>query len=136
MQRFTPEVAYYLEMFRGGDADNAFHGLLELRGDIIPELMTLFREEQDAAVRELLVEVIWQYRDRSVIPFLGDALSDSEPRVWRQALDGLVALASPDALDVLRRARNRKFCSQREAEEFHQWLEDAIEQAEQQARKL
>jgi hypothetical protein len=130
MQRFAPQIAYYLEMFRSGDADNAFHGLLEIDRDILPELMAVFRGEQDIGVRELLVEVIWEYRERSVIPFLGEALSDTEPRIWRQALNGLVALASPAALDVLRAARTRQFPTQCETEEFRRWLEEAIEEAE------
>jgi len=131
MQRFAEQISYYLDMFHQGDADNAFHGLLELHPDILPELIAVFRKEQDAEVRELLVEVIWQYRNRSVIPFLGEALSDSGSRVWRQALDGLVALASPGALDVLRRARKQQFATERETEEFQMWLMDATEQAEQ-----
>src|SRR6267378_3280776 len=67
-------VAYYLEMFRKGDTDNAFHGLLEINRDILPELMAVFRVERNVGVRELLVEVIWEYREQSVIPFLAEAL--------------------------------------------------------------
>jgi len=118
MRRFTEQIAYYLDMFRRGDADNAFHGLLELDAGILPELMEVFREEQNGEVREFLVEVIWQYRDRSVIPFLGEALLDYDTRVWRQALDGLVALASEASLDVLRQARSRRFTTEHETEEF------------------
>jgi HEAT repeat protein len=130
MQRFAPQIAYYLEMFRSGDADNAFHGLLEIDCDILPELMAVFRSEQDIEIRELLSEVIWEYRERSVIPFLGEALSDTESRIWRQALNGLVALASPASLEILRTARTRQFPTQREAEEFRRWLKEAIEQTE------
>jgi hypothetical protein len=135
MQRFAPQIAYYLEMFRGGDADNAFHGLLEIDRDILPELMETFRGEQNIGVRELLVEVIWEYRERSVIPFLGEALSDTESRIWRQALNGLVALASPATLDILRAARTREFSTHRETGEFRRWLEEAIEQAETEIRR-
>ena len=130
MQRFAEQIAYYLEMFRRGDSDNAFHGLLELDRDILPELMSAYRATHNVGVRELLVEVIWEYRERSVIPFLGEVLLDAESRIWRQALNGLVALASPDALDVLRAARTRQFPSQRETVDFHRWLEEAIGQAE------
>ena len=130
MHRFGEQIAYYSEMFHHGNVDDSFHGLLELDRDILPELMAVFRQEQDAEVRELLVEVIWQYRDSSVIPFLGEALSDPDPRVWRQALDGLVALASPAGLDILHMARARRFPTVRETKEFCHWLEDAIDQAE------
>lgn len=134
MQRFKPQIDYYLELFRRGDTDHAFHGLLEIDRDILPELMEVFRSEQDVGVRVLLVEVIWGYREQSVIPFLGEALSDQEPRIWRQALNGLVALGSPAALDVLRAARTRQLPTPRETEEFRCWLEEAIEQAEKEAR--
>lgn len=130
MQRFKPQIDYYLEMFRQGDTDAAFHGLLEIDREILPELMEVFRAKRDIGVREYLIEVIWEYREPSVIPFLGEALSDTEPRIWRQALNGLVALASPAALDFLRAARTRQFRTQRETEEFRRWLEEAIEQAE------
>jgi hypothetical protein len=136
MKRFAPQIDYYLEMFRRGDTDEAFHGLLEIDRDILPELMVVFQTERDIGVRELLVEVIWDYRERSVIPFLGEALSDSEPRIWRQALNGLVTLASPAALDVLRTKRIRQFPTQRETDEFRRWLEEAIEQAETATQKV
>lgn len=136
MQRLSPKIAYYLEMFRSGDADNAFHGLLELDRDILPELMAVFPSTQDIRLREMLVAVIWGYREQSVIPFLREALFDTEPRIWREALNGLVSLASPAALDALCEARRRRFLTQRETEEFGGWVEEAISQAETEALKL
>jgi hypothetical protein len=50
--------------------------------------------------------------------------------VWKQALDGLVTLASPQALEVLKAAKTRQFSQQKDTEEFHRWLDEAIEQAE------
>jgi hypothetical protein len=130
VMRFESEIGDYLEMFRRGDTDDAFHGLLELDPGVIPELMAVFRRERDARVREFLVEVIWEYREPSVVPFLGEALLDSEPCVWQEALNGLVTLVSPKALDVLRAARTREFPTRRETQEFREWLEEAIEQVE------
>lgn len=134
MQRIAPQISHYLEMFRSGDADNSFHGLLELDRDILPELMAVFRSTQDIRLREMLVAVIWGYREQSVIPFLREALFDTEPRIWREALNGLVSLASPAALDVLCEARTRRFLTQRETEEFRRWVDEAISQAETEAR--
>lgn len=130
MGRFGPQIAYYLETLRRGDADGAFHGLLEIGRDVLPELMAVYRSEGDVGARELLVEVIWQYRVLSVIPFLGEALCDSEPRVWRQALDGLVSLGSPTSLEILRMAHTQQFPTTVQTEEFRRWLVEAIEQAE------
>jgi len=101
---------------------------------VLPELMAVFRAERDVQVRAFLVEVTWQHRQPSAVSFLGEALLDPEPVVWKEALDGLVTLASPAALEVLRSARIRQFPDPRSAEEFRGWLEEAIAQAEARAR--
>lgn len=128
MNRFAPQITHYLEMFRCGDAEDALHGLLETGRDILPELMNAFRAEKDPGVREFLVGVIWKYRAQPAVPFLGEALMDPEPRVWREALDGLVTLSSPETLEVLREARMR-VSIHREADDFGCWIDEAIEQA-------
>src|SRR5262245_58891265 len=101
---------------------------------VLPDLISAFHAESDTEVRAFLVEIIWQHRQPSVIPFLGEALFDSDPNVWRQALDGLVALASPASLDVLQAARARQFPRQCEAA-FRRWLDEAIEQVEAEAHR-
>ena len=121
----APEyVAEYVRRYREGRRDDAFFGLLEAGADVLPELIAAFRKESDSRVRAFLVEVMWQHRQQSVIPILGEALRDPEPLVWRQAMDGLVALASPAALEVLRSAR------QFGNDEFRGWLAEAIDQVE------
>lgn len=130
MDRFQAEIAYYLDRFRSGEFSTAFHGLLEIDRDILPELMTVFQRTQEIGLREFLIHVIWETREPTVIPFLGDALSDEEPRIWRRALDGLVAIASQHSLDQLRAARTRRFPTQPETHEFRRWLEEAIRQTE------
>ena len=129
MTDFSSPIADSLRRYRQGDRDGAFVGLLEESHDVLPELMAAFRSKADRRVQAFLVEVIWQYRQQSVIPFLGEALRSPEPLIWKQALDGLVALASPAALEVLRSAR------QSAAGEFCAWLDEAIEQAQQQTPK-
>jgi hypothetical protein len=126
METTTSQIAEYLQRFRKGDRDGAFCGLLEMEHGILLELMAVFRSEPDSRVREFLVEIIWQHRQPSAIPFLGEALHDRDAAVWKQALDGLVTLASPVALDVLRAARTRQFPTQRETEEFRRWLDEAL----------
>lgn len=130
MPAFAARIAYYLERYHMGDADGAFHGLLELDQATHPELVHEFRVATDTRLRVFLLGVIWQHRQQSIIPVLAEALLDSEPEVWREALDGLVALASPASLDALYAARTRHFARQEEAKEFRNWLEEAIEQAE------
>jgi HEAT repeat protein len=63
-----------------------------------------------------------------VIPFLGQTLLDSDQAVWRQALDGLAAFASPEAIQAIRSAKSRHFSNEEDKIEYIQWLDEAIEQ--------
>jgi hypothetical protein len=130
MENATLLIQEYLERFRRGDGESAFFGLTEMDHDVLPELIAAFKKERDNRVRAFLVGIIWQHRQQSAIPFLAEVLHDPVPDVWKEALDGLVALASLPALDALRSARTRQFPRQRDSEEFRRWLEEAIEQAE------
>jgi hypothetical protein len=123
-------VAECLQGFRDGECDGAFHALVEMGLDPIPELIAAFRNERDSEVRTFIVQVAWQRRAPSAIPFLGEALRDEAASVWKEALDGLVTLGSPGALDELRSARTRLFPRQRDTDLFRSWLEEAIEQVE------
>jgi len=122
----SSQIIEYVQLYREGRRDDAFFGLLEMDHDMMPELTGAFRAESDVTTRAFLVEVIWQHRRQDVIPFLGEALQSSEPVIWKQAIDGLVALASPAALEVLLSAR------QSGTDEFRSWLEEAIEQTQEQ----
>jgi hypothetical protein len=70
------------------------------------------------------VEVVWQHGCPSALDFLLTALDDPHPAAWKQALDGLVVLASPEAEQRLRAAACR---SDAEGERLG-WFEEAIEQ--------
>ena len=135
MPTFAPQITEYLERFRQGDVDEAFHGLLEMDDASLTELMAAFQAENDIDMRVFLLRVLWQHRQQSVISLLEESLFDSEPRIWREALDGLVTLASPEAVDALRAAKKRQFSKQFDAEEFRRWLDEAIGQAEIEERK-
>jgi hypothetical protein len=50
--------------------------------------------------------------------------------IWKTALDALVILACPEAIEILGSARARVFPKKSQAEEFQRWLEEAIEQTE------
>ncbi len=127
---FSEAIEVYIEKFREGDCENAFHGLLEMTPAILPELETRFRSEWNTEIRHYLLHVIWEYRDQSVVRFLGEALLDSHDVIWQEAMDGLVALASSASIDALQAARSRRLSNQQDFQKFHQWLEEAITQAE------
>lgn len=129
------EIADLIEKFRSGDEDDALHGLIELPGDALPELINRFRSESLGPIRALLVKAIWERRARSVIPFLDEALQDGDEEVWQESLDGLVTLASPEALAVLQSARTRRFAEEADQKRFHLWLEEAIQQVQFELRR-
>jgi len=110
------------------DRDGVFHALLEMGDEVIPDMIDVFRDEKNVKVRAFLVELVWQNRQQTTIPFLTEALNDPEPMVWEQALDGLVTLASQPALDALRDARKRRFTNDKQRAKFRRWLDEAIEQ--------
>ena len=123
-------LEHHIDLFRRGDGGAAFFGLVGSGRSLVAPLVNAFRSETDSAVKAFLVEVLWQQRDPSAIPVLGEALHDNHQQVWQEALNGLVTLASRDAIKVMQRARLRGFQSEKSARQFLVYLEEAIEQAE------
>jgi hypothetical protein len=119
------EVEYYLDMARKGDATTAFHGLLDLTGDPFPALREAFRAESDWVVRALIVSVITPLKRPEVVEFLGTALNDPHPEVWKMALDGLVSNASTASLRIVEQAKEGAVS---DAPERLAWIPEAIEQ--------
>ena len=74
------------------------------------------------AVRTTLVELAGQARSDQALPFLAEALADVEPRVWKQALDGLVSIGGPRAASLLHLAMAGA------PPEKASWIAEALEQ--------
>jgi hypothetical protein len=119
------ELEYYLEKARTGEIEAAFHGLLELPGDRILNLLDAFRVESDPVVREMIVRVISALGSPDAIEFLGTALNDRHPEVWKSALDGLVSNASPISRQAVERAKDGTAIGDPERAG---WLAEAINQ--------
>jgi HEAT repeat protein len=134
MQDLSAQAAYYLEKLRdsGSDRDSAYHGLIEADHGIIPILIGAFRKEQNPAIRASLVEVIWQHRLPETVQFLAEALEDSNPRVWKNALDGLVTLSTPEGIQVLESAKTRA----KNTQSYQlRWIDETLKQIEQRQEK-
>ena len=91
-----------LRAFRAGDDDTAIASLLEIAEDILPSLSTIYRNESDSDLRAFLVRVAWERREEMSVNFILEALNDPAEEVWQSALDGTVALASPEMPDLLK----------------------------------
>jgi HEAT repeat protein len=102
---FSTREAYfshYFEELRRGDADNAFHGLIETDGWVIPKVIEAFHAESDPNIRSKLVGIVAEYRRPDAVDFLVQALSDPSELVWKKALDGFVAIGTERSLASLR----------------------------------
>jgi HEAT repeat protein len=123
-------VEFYLEKLRQGEFEAAFHGLTEAGRSVIPCLVDAFRQERSPSIRAELVSIIWNHRRPEAAGFLAEALNDLDPKVWKSALDGLVTLASPAALQILQAASNRELPNKKQTEEFRKWVSEAIAQVQ------
>jgi HEAT repeat protein len=119
-------AAYYID--RLADDENAHFALIEAPRAIIPILSSAFRSESDAAKRSMTLHVIWQYRDPSTIPLIGEGLQDSSPLVWKQALDGLIAIGGPESISIIEAAYGRHFGGEVDQAQFQLFLDEALEQ--------
>lgn len=123
MGSFEAQIEHYLDAYRLGHEDEAFHGLRCLGSSAISGLQSYFAEEADASVRALLLDVISQYRDEGTVPFMAATLYDRDSKVWREALDGLVSIGGRSSLEALRRVS----ASTQDPDRLR-WLNEAIDQ--------
>src|SRR5262249_41615809 len=104
---FDDRVAYYLQSLSGPDDENACHRLIELGPAVIPYLESKFKIALDARTRQAMVKIAWQSQSRQSLPLLQDVLEDAHDHVWKEALDGLVSIGGPEALEMVRQVRGR-----------------------------
>ena len=115
-----------LAAYRNGEDDEPLAALIELEGEIVPALMQLFSSETDADVRAFLVRVAWERREQNSVDFIVVALNDPVEEVWQSALDGAVALASPEILEVLHVTKTQERTDAAMARRFQICVEEAI----------
>jgi hypothetical protein len=112
--------------YRNGEDEGPLAALLELEADIVPAMAELFRAEADPDVRAFLVRVAWERREPTSVDFIVDALSDASEEVWQSALDGTVALASPEILEVLHAAKMQERVDAAMTRRFQMCVDEAI----------
>ena len=115
-----------LAAYRNGEDEEPLAALVELEGEIVPALMQLFSSETDADVRAFLVRVAWERREQNSVDFIVVALNDPVEEVWQSALDGAVALASPEILEVLHVTKRQERTDAAMARRFQICVEEAI----------
>jgi len=77
-----------------------------------------------------LLRIIWEFRTPLALPLLRDALHDRRDNRWKGALDGLVALASSEAVQTIESAINAELTATNPNSEYIDWVREALEQAQ------
>lgn len=115
-----------LEHYRNGDDDAAIATIVEITDDLLPTLAELYRNETDPDLRAFLVRIVWERREAGAVEFICEALNDPAEEVWQSALDGTVALASPEILELLRDAMARERDDAAMTRRFQLCVQEAI----------
>jgi HEAT repeat protein len=129
----TPEtaslVAHYLLEWDSRGWASAYHSLIELGPEILPTLEDRFAGSRNSVFRAALVELARQLHSAEAIGLFGAALRDPAPEVWKEALDGLVDLASPESIHVLQDGLQQSPPRGTSPEDWSSWLSEALDQA-------
>ena len=122
-------VAYYLDLLHQGDAECAFFGLIEAGPEVLPHLIEAYGRDENRAVRAELVRCIWEHRQPEVIGFLAQLLTEPEESVWKEALDGLVAIGGGDVIRaLLQEARTTLAGTSNNGNTAVEWIDEAVDQ--------
>jgi HEAT repeat protein len=129
MREIEALVDHYLREWDSSGWARAYHSLVELGPQVLPELEKALATSRVARFRAALVELAGQLHSEDVLPLFDAALRDPSPEVWKAALDGLVALSSPASLLLLEQAAQREPPGRTEAPEWEAWVREALQQA-------
>jgi hypothetical protein len=128
------EFLYYVQQLHAADADHAYFALLTDTTEAnVSKLIAAFHRETDDKVKADLVEIIWQRRLPETLDFLAQVLHHPKPEIWKNALDGIVAIGTAQALIVLEDEKRRLLSiSSRDSASRLEWIDEAIEQLSEQ----
>jgi HEAT repeat protein len=129
MREIVALVEHYLREWDSRGWASAYHSLVELGPRVLPELEKRLATSRDRTLRAALVELAGQFHSEDSLPLFEAALRDPSPEVWKAALDGLVALASPASLLLLEEAAARRPPGRTAFPEWEAWVREALQQA-------
>jgi HEAT repeat protein len=115
-------VQLYVRELSGPGAEEAWHSLVEAGPAALPYVVAAYDSVQDLRIRVSLIGVVCQYRVPQAIPFFDKLLRHDEPDIWKAAIDGLVALATEPAVQILKGAEANASGKKLD------WIEEAVQQ--------
>lgn len=122
---------FYVEQLGHQNNEDAFHSLLEFEGNILPSLFERYEQQDDADVKANLIEIVWRRKqDQQILQFLSKAANDTNPIIWKAAIDGIVSIGGHEALKLLKDIDRQVESSKNK----HEWIAEAITQIEEQLK--
>ncbi len=121
----------YLRQLRAGDFDSAFHGLIDLDPAVVHLLIAAYHAETSASICASLLRIISEFRTPSALPLLAEALRCRRDDQWKQALDGLVRLASVEAIQTLEAVIRDEAVAPNPESSYIDWVREALDQTKQ-----
>jgi HEAT repeat protein len=122
-------VEHYLREWKSSGWADAYHSLIELGPQVLPELEARLETSSDAALRAALLEVARHMHSPAALAMFAHGLKDATPAVWKEALDGLVDLANPEAVALLEEAAVGPPPGRTSPADWTAWLTEALNQA-------
>jgi HEAT repeat protein len=122
MSSLQEYVVFYAAQLAGPNGENAWHSLVEAGPTALPHPAEALNAAADPRVRASLVRVVSEYRSAEAVPLLKGLLGDRDADVWKAALDGLVMLGGPEAVDALVVVKATATSEQQE------WIDEGIRQ--------
>jgi HEAT repeat protein len=127
--KLVEAVEYYLHILKTEGFEAAFHGLIDLDPEIVYPLIDAYHAEASSNDRSDLLRIIWEFRTPAALPLLEAAFRDRTSRGWCAALDGLVTLASSEAIRLLETVLQEEKLAVSPDRNYIEWVEEALEQA-------
>jgi HEAT repeat protein len=118
------KVACYVASLASADWENAWHSLLEVGPESLPYVRQAYNDAIDDRSRELLIQVLAEKRDKESLGLFRGALHSSSSAVWKAALDAIVSVDGPAAVEILRAIESSV------SKDRRRWISEALRQIE------
>src|SRR5215467_17794 len=122
------DIDHYLQQLREEDSENAFFNLLEIDDSLVPKLIEAYWHESSRDFRLVMLNAIWEHRLPTTLGFLGEALKDNDSEIWKEALDGIVAINALEGLEILEAEKRRLLPFRPKSNDRLEWVEEALAQ--------
>ena len=126
-------VDSYLKQLCTGDADSAFHALLEAPDEAVPFIIEGYNR-LDPEARATVIKILAERNCPSISLFLETALQDQDDLVWKASVNALVHIGTTESIKILERAKAR--LSTKANCRMKSWLDEAIEELQRDSSSL